>query len=228
MDSERPSSDIAFTDTVKQLQARNGSREAYAKMEGRGGWPDRITPQLAAFIGQQNSFYLATVNAEGQPYIQHRGGPRGFLRPIDERTLAMADFRGNRQFISQGNLLENRKAFIFLMDYANRRRIKIWGEARMVEGDDALLRAVMPEGYAAAPERVLLFKISAWDPNCPQHIPRKIDADEVDAMLAERNREIADLKAQFERLRQTRETSECRSCGSKTLAPPALAEARKT
>jgi predicted pyridoxine 5'-phosphate oxidase superfamily flavin-nucleotide-binding protein len=200
MDNERPTSDIAFTETVKRLQARNGSRQAYGKMEARGGWSDRITPQLAEFIAQQNSFYLATVSAEGQPYIQHRGGPRGFLKPIDERTLAMADFRGNRQFISQGNLLDSRKAFIFLMDYANRRRIKIWGEAWMVEGDDALLQAVMPEGYAAAPERVLLFKVAAWDPNCPQHIPRKIDADEVDALLAERDREIAELKARVERL----------------------------
>ncbi|MEX0840545.1 MAG: pyridoxamine 5'-phosphate oxidase family protein [Parvibaculum sp.] len=202
MENERPTSDIAFTETVKQLQTRNGSREAYVGMEARGGWSDRITPQLAAFIARQNSFYLATVNAEGQPYIQHRGGPRGFLKPIDEHTLAIADFRGNRQFISQGNLLESGKAFIFLMDYANRRRIKIWGEARMIEGDDALMQAVMPEGYAAAPERVLIFKVSAWDPNCPQHIPRKIDADEVDAMLAERDREIAELKAQVERLRQ--------------------------
>ncbi|MFA7264051.1 MAG: pyridoxamine 5'-phosphate oxidase family protein [Caulobacter sp.] len=202
MDRERPTSDIAFTDAVKQLQTRSGSRDTYAKVEARGGWSDRITPQLAGFIAQQNSFYLATVNAEGQPYIQHRGGPRGFLKPIDEQTLAMADFRGNRQFISQGNLLESRKAFIFLMDYANRRRIKIWGEAWMIEDDDALLQSVMPEGYAAAPERVLLFKISAWDPNCPQHIPRKIDADEVEVMLAERDREIAELKARIEQLQQ--------------------------
>ncbi|MBG0808529.1 pyridoxamine 5'-phosphate oxidase family protein [Methylosinus sp. H3A] len=201
MDNQRPNSDIAFTETVKQLQRRNGSRDAYAKMESRG-WQDRITPQLAAFIAQQNSFYLATVNAEGQPYIQHRGGPRGFLMPIDEHTLAMADFRGNRQFISQGNLLDNCKAFIFLMDYANRRRIKIWGEASMVEGDDALLRSVTPDDYAAAPERVLLFKVSAWDANCPQHIPRKIDADEVDDMLAKRDRRIAELEAVIEQMRR--------------------------
>jgi predicted pyridoxine 5'-phosphate oxidase superfamily flavin-nucleotide-binding protein len=201
MDNQRPNSDIAFTETVKQLQRRNGSRDAYAKMESRG-WQDRITPQLAAFIAQQNSFYLATVNAEGQPYIQHRGGPRGFLMPIDEHTLAMADFRGNRQFISQGNLLDNCKAFIFLMDYANRRRIKIWGEASMVEGDDALLRSVTPDDYAAAPERVLLFKVSAWDANCPQHIPRKIDTDEVDDMLAKRDRRIAELEAMIEQMRR--------------------------
>lgn len=202
MDDHGFTSDIAFTETVKQLQTRNGSREAYAKMEAGSGWSDRITPQLADFIARQNSFYLATVNADGQPYIQHRGGPRGFLKPIDDRTLGMADFRGNRQFISQGNLLESRKAFIFLMDYANRRRIKIWGEAWMIEGDEVLLQTVMPEGYAAAPERVLLFKVTAWDPNCPQHIPRKIDADEVDAMLAERDREVAELKAQIERLQK--------------------------
>lgn len=202
MDDQSFTSDIAFTETVKRLQVRNGSRDAYAKMEAGSGWSDRITPQLADFIARQNSFYLATVNADGQPYIQHRGGPRGFLKPIDDRTLGMADFRGNRQFISQGNLLESRKAFIFLMDYANRRRIKIWGEAWMIEGDEVLLQTVMAEGYAAAPERVLLFKVTAWDPNCPQHIPRKIDADEVDAMLAERDREIAALKAQIERLQK--------------------------
>ncbi len=197
MEYHRPISNIAFTDTVKQLQARNGSREAYAKMEASSGWSDRITPQLADFIAKQNSFYLATVNADGQPYIQHRGGPRGFLKPLDDRTLGMADFRGNRQFISQGNLIESRKAFIFLMDYANRRRIKMWGEAWMVEGDDALIQTVMPEGYAATPERVLLFKVEAWDPNCPQHIPRKVDLDEVEAMMAARDAEIVQLKARI-------------------------------
>lgn len=200
MDIGQPTSDVAFTETVKALQSKAGSRETYAKVEARGGWADRITPQLADFIAQRNSFYLATVNAEGQPYIQHRGGPPGFLKPIDDQTLVMADFRGNRQFISQGNLRESRKAFIFLMDYAKRRRIKIWGEAWMVEDDDALLQLAMPEGYAAAPERVLVFRITAWDPNCPQHIPRKLDADEVDLLLADRDREIAELKARIEQL----------------------------
>lgn len=200
MDTGQPTSDVAFTETVKALQSKAGSRETYAKVEARGGWADRITPQLADFIAQRNSFYLATVNAEGQPYIQHRGGPPGFLKPIDDQTLVMADFRGNRQFISQGNLRESRKAFIFLMDYARRRRIKIWGEAWMVEDDDALLQLAMPVGYAAAPERVLVFRITAWDPNCPQHIPRKLDADEVDLLLADRDREIAELKARIEQL----------------------------
>lgn len=203
MGEESSARHIAFTETVKQIQARNGSRGAYAKIEERG-WPNEITPQLADFIAQQNSFYLATVNAEGQPYIQHRGGPRGFLKPIDARTLGMADFRGDRQFISQGNLIENDKAFIFLMDYANRRRIKIWGEAWMVEGDEALLKAVMPEGYAATPERALLFKVEAWDPNCPQHIPRKYNLDQVEEMMADRDSEIAALKVQIAGLEAAR------------------------
>lgn len=200
MDRQRPASDIVFTPVVKRLQSQSGSRDAYARMEGGAGWSREITPKLAEFLALRNSFYLATVNSEGQPYIQHRGGPRGFLKPLDTTTLGMADFRGNRQFISQGNLLENCKAAIFLMDYAARRRIKIWGEARMVESNEALLQKVMPTDYAAAPERILLFTVHAWDVNCPQHIPRKIDADEVDALLAEKDREIAALKARLESL----------------------------
>lgn len=200
MTTDEDRNEVVFTDTIRALQARNGSREAYAKMEARGGWSDVITPPLAQFIAAQNSFYLATVNASGQPYIQHRGGPRGFLKVLDDGTLGMADFRGNRQFISQGNLLENAKAFIFLMDYANRRRIKIWGEARMIEGDPALLERLMPEGYAAVPERALLFTVTAWDPNCPQHIPRKYDQDHLDALLAEKDAEIARLKKELANL----------------------------
>lgn len=200
MTDDQDADDIVFTQTIRNLQVRNGSRDAYAKMEARGGWSDEITPQLAQFIAQQNSFYLATANASGQPYIQHRGGPRGFLKVLDAHTLGMADFRGNRQFISQGNLLDNAKAFIFLMDYANRRRIKIWGEARMVEGDTGLLTQLMPEDYAAAPERALLFRVTAWDPNCPQHIPRKYDQDQVDAMLAEKDAEISRLTQELARV----------------------------
>ncbi|MDZ4307214.1 pyridoxamine 5'-phosphate oxidase family protein [Allopontixanthobacter sp.] len=200
MPDSQDSDEIVFTRTIRDLQVRNGSRDSYAKMEARGGWSDVISPQLAQFIAQQNSFYLATANASGQPYIQHRGGPRGFLKVLDAHTLGMADFRGNRQFISQGNLLDNAKAFIFLMDYANRRRIKIWGEARMVEGDAELIAQLMPEDYAAAPERALLFTVTAWDPNCPQHIPRKYDQDQVDAMLAEKDAEIARLVQEIARV----------------------------
>ena len=152
----RPSSDIAFTDTVKALQARRGSRRGYAAMEARGGWQTEITDDLAAFIAAQRSFFLATANAEGQPYIQHRGGPPGFLRVLDARTLGFADFRGNRQHISEGNLIENPRAFLFLIDYATRSRIKIWGTARFEEDPEVVAR-LMPEGYDARGERAVLF-----------------------------------------------------------------------
>src|SRR5262249_51269357 len=141
------SSDIAFTDTVKAIQARKGSRHAYARMEEGGSWETAITPDLKAFVEAQTSVFLATVNADGQPYIQHRGGPAGFLRVLDEHTIGFADFAGNRQYITQGNLSENPKAHLFLIDYARRRRIKIWGTARVVEGDDSLLEQLMPPNY---------------------------------------------------------------------------------
>ncbi len=137
-------SDIAFTPAVKAAQARLGSRAGYAKMEQRGGWRDTVTADLARFIAERDSFYLATASADGRPYIQHRGGPKGFLNVLDEHTLAFADFSGNRQYISMGNLAENDQAFIFLMDYANRRRIKIWGRAEVVEDDEATGRSSLP------------------------------------------------------------------------------------
>ena len=175
----KSTSDVAFTQAVKDVQARRGSRRAYAHLEERGGWEDRVTPELAEFIAQRDSFYLATANAAGQPYIQHRGGPRGFLHVIDDRTLAFADFRGNRQYITVGNLAENDRAFIFLMDYEHQQRIKIWGSAKVVEGDAALLSRLMPAGYAARPEQAIVFSIDAWDANCPQHIPRLYSEDDV-------------------------------------------------
>ena len=165
------SSDVAFTPAVKAVQARKGSRAAYAHVEERGGWRTEIDDNLAAFLAEANSLYFATASADGQPYIQHRGGPKGFVKILDKNTLAFADYSGNRQYITQGNLSENPKAHIFLMDYAHRRRVKIWGEARVVD-DPALLKSLMPQGYKARPEQVILFRISAWDTNCPQHIPR--------------------------------------------------------
>jgi uncharacterized protein len=197
------SSDVAFTPSVKAVQTRKGSRGAYARMEERGGWKTRITPDLADFIGAQTSIFLATVSADGQPYIQHRGGPPGFLRVLDDRTLGFADFAGNRQYITQGNLAENPKAHLFLIDYAQRKRVKVWGEASVVEGDAALLAKLMPEGYKARPEQVILFTVSAWDANCPQHIPQRFEAADVAAVLAERDRRIATLEAEVKRLRET-------------------------
>jgi predicted pyridoxine 5'-phosphate oxidase superfamily flavin-nucleotide-binding protein len=193
------SSDVAFTPAVKAVQARKGSREAYARVEQGDGWRTEIDPDLAAFLGNVDSFYLATASADGQPYIQHRGGPKGFLKILDKNTLAFADYRGNRQYITQGNLGENAKAHIFVMDYTHRRRVKIWGEARVVDDDPALLTSLMPAGYKARPEQVILFKISAWDTNCPQHIPQKFDAADVAAALAARDARIAELEAELAR-----------------------------
>lgn len=200
------SSDVAFTPAVKDIQSRKGSRANYARVEENGGWQTEVTDNLAEFIAAQTSFFLATANAEGQPYIQHRGGPSGFLKVLDKTTLAFADFRGNQQFITQGNLAENPKAYIFLIDYVNRQRIKIWGEARVIEDDKALITSLMPENYRARPEQAILFRITAWDSNCPQHIPQKIDLSDVIAVVNERERQITELRAQIEEL--TRRLSE--------------------
>jgi predicted pyridoxine 5'-phosphate oxidase superfamily flavin-nucleotide-binding protein len=194
-------SDVAFTDSVKAQQTRMGSRRAYAHMEQGSGWQTRITPELEEFIGARDSFYLATTNGAGQPYIQHRGGPRGFLRVLDEQTLGFADYAGNKQYITLGNIQENSKAHVFLMDYAHRRRIKIWGELSAVEGDAALNARLKPEGYKARVERVLLIKVTAWDVNCPQHIPQKIDASDVAAAIEQRDARIAALEEEVRKLR---------------------------
>ena len=194
-------SDVAFTPSVKAVQSRKGSRRAYEHMEQGGSWETAITPDLASFITVQTSVFLATANAEGQPYIQHRGGPPGFLRVIDEETIAFADFAGNRQYITQGNLADNPRAYLFLIDYAHRRRVKIWGEARVVEGDVELLANLMPEGYKARPEQVILFTVSAWDTNCPQHIPQRFDAADVAAAIADRDKRIAALESEIKQLR---------------------------
>jgi len=199
--SEVYSSDVAFTPTVKAIQARKGSREAYAHVEQNGGWRTEIDDRLAAFLAGTNSFYLATATRDGQPYIQHRGGPKGFVRILDKHTIAFADYAGNRQYLTQGNLSENPKAHIFIMDYAHRRRIKIWGEARVVEDDPALVESLMPKGYRARPEQVIVFKIAAWDTNCPQHIPQKFDAPDVAAALAARDQRIAELERQIAALK---------------------------
>ena len=197
------SSDVAFTPTVKAVQARKGSRAAYGRMEDKGGWQTTITPDISQFISMQTSAFLATVNAEGQPYIQHRGGPAGFLHVLDDKTIGFADFAGNRQYITQGNLAENPKAHLFLIDYMHQKRVKIWGEARVVEGDSELMSKLMPEGYKARPEQVILFTVSAWDANCPQHIPQRFEAADVAAALAERDQRIETLQAEIKRLRET-------------------------
>lgn len=196
------STDIAFTPAVKSVQTRRGSRDAYARLEAKGGWATTIDANLAAFIGDQRSFYLATASRDGQPYIQHRGGPPGFLRVLDERTLAFADFTGNRQYISTGNLAENPKAMIFLMDYANRRRVKVWGTAGVVEDDPGLTAQLFPDAYRARAEAAILFTVETWDTNCPQHIPQMLFAEDIAGAVDALKTRIADLEAENARLRE--------------------------
>ncbi|HVY07663.1 MAG TPA: pyridoxamine 5'-phosphate oxidase family protein [Burkholderiales bacterium] len=201
-DDKTFSSDVAFTPTVKALQARYGSRHAYSRMEENGGWETAITPELAAFIAEQTSAFLATANSAGQPYIQHRGGPAGFLKVLDDKTIAFANLRGNRQYITLGNLAENPKAHLFLIDYTNQQRVKIWGEARVVDDDPALLAKLAPAGKALRSEQAIVFTVSAWDANCPQHIPQRFEAAEVERLLEARDSRIAELEGEIARLKQ--------------------------
>ena len=191
-----PSSDIAFTPAVKAAQTAHGSRESYARMEAAGGFRTGVTPDLVAFLAGIDTAFLATASASGQPYAQHRGGPPGFIRPLGPDLLGFADYAGNRQYITTGNLAENDRAFLFLMDYARARRVKLWGYAHMT-GDAALIARLMPAEYRARPEQALLFKVAAWDMNCPQHIPRKLGLAEVTAMLSQRDERIRELEAQL-------------------------------
>jgi predicted pyridoxine 5'-phosphate oxidase superfamily flavin-nucleotide-binding protein len=186
----------AFTPSVKAIQTARGSRDVYAKLEARGGFRTAIDETLASFLQTVDTAYLATASAAGQPYAQHRGGPKGFIRALGPSLIGWADYAGNRQYISTGNLAENDKAFLFLMDYAHRRRIKLWGRARISE-DTTLVAALMPDGYQARGEQAVLFEIDAWDVNCPQHIPQKIDAAAVATALSERDARIGELEAEI-------------------------------
>ena len=194
-------SDVAFTPTVKGIQAAKGSRASYARMEEGQGWQTTVTPELAQFLTGLDMFYLGTANANGQPYIQYRGGAPGFLKVVDVQKLAFADFSGNRQYISLGNLGENAQAFIFLMDYANSRRVKIWGKARLVEDDPQLLATLSDPDYPGKVERAILFTISALDINCPQHIHKRLPQREVAPMVEHLQSRIAELEAEVAKLK---------------------------
>lgn len=191
------SRDLVFTPSIKAIQTRKGSRRHYERMDENRPWPARIPPDLAAFIAAQTSIFIATASAHGQPYIQHRGGPPGFLRVLDDKTIGFTDFAGNRQYVTQGNLAENPRVCLFLIDYAQRRRIKIWGEARVVEGDAELTARLMPPGYRARPEQNVIVTVSAWEANCPQHIPQLFAAADVAALVGR----IESLEAEIGRLR---------------------------
>lgn len=198
---DRPVSDIAFTPAVKAEQTRRGSRMQYERMEQGRGWPNKISDDLAVLLTTVKSFYLATASADGQPYVQHRGGPEGFLKVLDEKTLGFADYAGNRQYITTGNLAENSRAFIFVMDYARQLRVKIWGHARVVENDDELLSRLRPSAGNYSVERAILFTVAAWDRNCRQHIPQLLPIETVEAALIQQRQRIADLEDEIERLR---------------------------
>lgn len=194
-------SDIAFTARVKAEQEKRGSRAGYAKMEQRGGWSDVITADLAAYLAARDSFYLATASADGQPYIQHRGGRPGFLKALDDKRLAFADFAGNKQYVSIGNAAENPKAFIFAMDYRNRRRIKLWGTLSVVEDDAELLAGLIDAEYEATPERAFVFTVAAWDSNCPQHITQRWTEAEIAPVIEAMQQKIEELEAEVARLK---------------------------
>jgi hypothetical protein len=194
-------SDVAFTPAVKEIQTRKGSRDTYARAESKGMMHREITEDLAQFISLQRSVFIASVSSDGAPYIQHRGGPPGFIKILGPTTLGFADFKGNRQYISQGNFSENPKAHLFLIDYMHRRRVKIWGKVKVIEDDTELMSQLMPENYKGRPEQVMIFEISAWDLNCPQHIPQRIDAEDVKRALDERDGRIAELEAEIAALK---------------------------
>ncbi|MBA4783179.1 MAG: pyridoxamine 5'-phosphate oxidase family protein [Rhizobiales bacterium] len=194
-------SDIAFSPQVKAEQEKRGSRAGYQRMAESRDFDSSITPDIAAILAEADSFFMATASADGQPTIQHRGGPKGFLQVLDNKTLGFADYSGNRQYISVGNLAENPKAHLFIMNYARRKRLKIWCTARVVEDDSALIARLMPKDYSATPERAILFSITAWDRNCPQHIPLKFDAADVERGIMDLQRQIAALQEENAELR---------------------------
>lgn len=194
-------SDIAFTSTVKKLQEKNGSRKSYAQMETGRGWLKELTPPIIDFVKKRDSFYMGTSNPEGQPYIQHRGGAPGFLKILDPTTIAFADFSGNRQYISVGNLADNPKAFLFLMDYPNKTRVKIWGEAHVETEDATLMESLTMEDYPAKVERAIIFKIKAVDVNCPQHIVQRYTSDELDKIVQPLKQRIKELENKLNTLK---------------------------
>lgn len=194
-------SDIAFTPAVKAIQKQKGSRDAYAKVERGRGWQTTATPELRAFLSGLDMFYLGTANSEGQPYIQYRGGSPGFLKVLDDRTLGFADFGGNRQYITLGNLAENPKAFIFLIDYVNSRRVKLWGTTRVIDDPD-LLEDLRDPDYPGRVERAIVFSIEAWDINCPQHIHKRFPQRDVALVVEQLQQRVQELNAQLMTLRQ--------------------------
>ena len=198
----RAFSDIAFTPSVRAVQTRMGSRAAYARLDHAPDARDALTAEEEAFIAARDGFYQATVSETGWPYVQFRGGPAGFLKVLDAKTLGYADFRGNVQYVSVGNLAGDDRVSLILMDYANRRRLKILGQARVVEPDEdpALLARLTLPDYRAQVQRAVVITVHAFDWNCPQHITPRFTLAEVDAAAAPLRAELAELRAKVARL----------------------------
>ena len=188
--------DVMFSPAVKAEQTRLGSRAMFEDRE----WKTEITDDMRQFLAVIDTFFFATASADGRPYIQHRGGPPGFLKPIGTHMLAFADFAGNRQYITLGHLKENDRAHIFILHFATRQRVKLWGRARIVEGDLALMERLADPSYKARPERAIVYTLEAWDINCPQHIqPRYTEAEIAPAVdrLAQRIKELEEEVARL-------------------------------
>jgi predicted pyridoxine 5'-phosphate oxidase superfamily flavin-nucleotide-binding protein len=193
-------SDLVFPPAARRAQSDRGSARGYDKRVA-AGFPGQVTPELAAFIGELDTAFLATVSAAGAPYIQHRGGPKGFIKVLDDKTLGFADYAGNRQYITISNLEDNNRAYLFLLDFAARRRIKIWGRAQVVADDPVLLERLSDPGYRGRPERAILFTVEAWDVNCSQHITARFSESEIAEATVVMRERIAALEADNARLR---------------------------
>jgi len=196
-------SELAFTDAIKNLQDRLGSRLSYERME-KVSFVDGLTDYETDYIAQIDSFYLASIGENGYPYIQHRGGPKGFIRVIDKETIGIVDFVGNRQYISAGNISKNAKVSLILLSYPLKTRLKIYAEAEIIEltEDSSLYDFLRPKEYKFKPERILLFKVKAYDWNCPQHIHPKYSIEEVQEILAPQQQYIQQLEEELKTLKE--------------------------
>jgi predicted pyridoxine 5'-phosphate oxidase superfamily flavin-nucleotide-binding protein len=203
MPTNQLSSDVAFSPAVKAVQVERGSRGAYSRLEARGGFETQVTPELAGFLAEIDTAYLATASADGQPYVQHRGGPKGFIRVVDEATIGFLDLAGNRQYVTTGNLRDNDRVCLFLIDYAHRARVKIWGRARVVPAaDPAAAGLALPAG-AGRPEQAILITVTAWDANCPKYIPQKVDVAEVEPVVTALRQQVSALEQENRALKAT-------------------------
>jgi predicted pyridoxine 5'-phosphate oxidase superfamily flavin-nucleotide-binding protein len=196
--------DIVLTPAARREQEKRGSAKAYAR-KVEAGYPDRVSPDLAGFIAELDTAFLATTSAEGSPYIQHRGGPKGFIKLLDDKTLAFADFAGNKQYITISNLAGNDRAYLFLLDFANKQRIKVRGRARVEENDPDLMERLVDTSYRARPERAIVFTIEAWDVNCSQHITERYTQGEIAIAVQGLRDRIATLEAENAQLRATQQ-----------------------